>query len=389
MACCTRSSDGHFYYYHTLHTIKLVLENGTIRARNCAYLNDSDEYRFGLMLLRSLLDDPQCASSDFLSVRAELAVALRDLDHNEPHLYPVCLTTNPPLDETSLPHWVMYAHEGGVALELSCSTQPDPAFLAKPADGDKEDRVPLTQVRRDTTDANLGPVEVAYLPLDELTGLPATNPAPEHADLLRVTPLTDPGGYAIHVKRAAFALENEYRLAFNPRIGGKSAVEYIDLDGLISPFVDVYWGASSGWPVISVTVGPGKRQERVYSSLRTFLGGSTIKIRELGLQERKDLVQRCLERWEGIAKSRRRESLRVRLAEMSTRLVSGRSPTEAPMDFGQAVDTEVRALLTQVFESHSRWANEDKQVLGECLSACCIVFPHGLLLQRANVPYVY
>jgi hypothetical protein len=257
------------WYYTRLDTAKSILAGGALWATNALYLNDPGEHRYGLRVLlawlRRLARDPsgRAAAHDWIQV---LEPELLSLDVKPSQWFVICFSSIDPTTPEALSQWTRYSGENGVCLEFDlggCSDLgaygPDnPCLFTWGDSGDP--------VERDDRKAVAYPVEtVNYWPEDGLV------------DALRLEHLSRPQA-AIYIKHPAFTAEREGRLAFCvPNLARFGAVKTAIRHEVCVPYLDIRVGPTEdnpeglGWPVKSVTVGPGRRQDQVFRSLRTML----------------------------------------------------------------------------------------------------------------------
>lgn len=409
------------YYYHTLRTIFLVLEGGFIRSRGIWCLNDSDEISLGLRILQNALKEDKLKTilpGDAITDLADKVKGLsRRKARGEVLAYPLCFTSNDPSKEKSLTHWYMYSHEDGAALELDFSGIPNKSlgpYWTKLRKG--ETRAPGSSERSylegeralRLSSQSPYPRALTYLnPEDALAPLDK----PKVAERIQLLNDMDPLTWATEIKRTAFEAEQESRLIFRPqdlKIDDDTALlaedvwrraqsfVYMDASSHISPYVDVYYSPSNdskeyrtwedfekqgwGWPVRSVTLGPGSHQDHLYADLRTFLDGGTLRIQPLSTESRKSLALKAIETWlkgplwkGGIITPEFREKLK-KLDQWCRNC----NDLMSPEMFSARFATEQNDLF---------YADEDAATA--CLNTACIVRQHGLLLRRTNLPFVF
>ena len=188
------------------------------------------------------------------------------MDYAFPELYSISFTDQADL----LSQWKMYAKESGVAIEFD--------FAEK-----GKDLSFLQEVIIDGKDCKDFPVPCTY-PRSVKYDLDETEDQIEDAlDLKKI--FSDVPYY----KDNGFRQESEARLVFRPfkKLQGGSCVRsklgYRTSNHLLIPYLVIYCAETNnhsklGWPIVSLTVGPGHNQDMVFDSLVHFMEYGDIKV---------------------------------------------------------------------------------------------------------------
>ena len=188
------------------------------------------------------------------------------MDYAFPELYSISFTDQADL----LSQWKMYAKESGVAIEFDFSEKGKKLSFLQGALNEKEDckafPVPCTY-----------PKNVNYHPGE------TEDQVEDALDLKKL--FSDVPYY----KHGGFRQEREARLVFRPfkklenNFCVRSKLGYRPSNHLLIPYLVIYCAETNahenlGWPIVSLTVGPGHNQDMVFDSLVHFVEYGDIKV---------------------------------------------------------------------------------------------------------------
>lgn len=280
------------FYYTTVSTFHKFAENGCLWASHIKRMNDWQEFELGRQLVLDALiefaeNQSSHASQETIEYIQEAIFEAKRIarpggtnqrfgygrtyvDYWHPEVYNISFTRESDL----LSQWKMYARESGVAIEFDFSRAS--TFWQKAVHNETD--------TMDFKQENCIPRRVNYqvkqlkqqleCDLGQINKDPELF-APRMIQLLEQIPF---------IKHSGFSQEGESRLIFRPhkRLESDdtithSKVGYREAGHLLIPYLEIYCGQpadpkadlahSIGWPVVSVTVGPGHDQDVVFESL--------------------------------------------------------------------------------------------------------------------------
>lgn len=319
-------AGGPLYYYTTVETFQKIVETGSIFASHIKRMNDWKEFDVGAAKVLSEMKESikerrkeiykqtkriapgeDVAGSDANSIKKKkreqadgllnyyrvpfLEEATRSLgrccryleggelqmyrfseggvygmDYAFPELYSISFTNQPDL----LSQWKMYARESGVAIELDFAGKGGRLiFLQEVLNDGKDDKdflSPCTYPREISYEINVGSLSLK----DALELKKNFSSVPYYKD-------------------TGFRQESEARLIFRPykKLNGDkliySKLGYRTANYLIIPYLKIYCAEAGnpdqlGWPIVSLTVGPGHNQDAVFEGLIHFVEYGPLKI---------------------------------------------------------------------------------------------------------------
>lgn len=274
------------YYYTTAETMRYILKNGDIFATNINYLNDSEEYINGLKELRNILCDKKLAPeyADKAAERLKKDDAYQSVLQESNHIYSISFSKEKDL----LSQWFMYSKESGVRLKLNMPKEGLKNFKVhrKKRVIDKEPDLEIdgeckavhyfTRIGMEDDEYEEEAKEIVkviknYVDCNKLSDVDAY-----------ILPIWS--RYAPYIKNYEFRQENEVRLIFRSlRPDGQTPyVQYRNAGGVLIPYLDIY--LEEGWPITEIMVGPGRNQQRVYTSICHFIE-NTNEIKTMDIQE--------------------------------------------------------------------------------------------------------
>jgi len=367
------------FYYTDVNTATAILARGNLWASNIAAMNDASEYTFGLEVMRSILPPRRGAADDEDTRQAQLIhEALGDLRLHMAPWYILCFSG----DRDALNQWEFYAREGGVCLGLEFPK--DVQFAACPS-GDlaaSPAYVPLNTVGP--------PKPVLYLEEDVLLD----------KDPLAVRQNIIDAGFAISrddaifLKRHEFERENELRLAFRvDEMTERCLVHERTRFGVCVPYLDIHLPTGKPLPITSVTVGPGRGQRRVYTSLRDFLDRLTKnQTQECTPHRYAERWKECIEEWSHLARLRQARTVDPKAKAHLGRFIDACQDKAAQI---QEAAAKPLARLGGKNDLHD-------SVVHRMLSLLVRKFPdqvdivnsgfttrHGIVIWRSRVPYLF
>lgn len=404
---------GQQFYYHTLKTAHLILEHGTIRARHFSCLNDREEFSFGMRVLEKDFRRWHRPQDWYDEDRNRYELGIKRLRQPGAQLqspyHPICFTMIDPINEArSHPQFLAYSHDGGVALELdlpdSLPDEPEknPFSFVKNGHWSNEDywRFGDNGPQLVRAVGSVRPVQGQLLKVHYHPNSILSNGAPRPSPGKLPTIAHDgQAAYALQIKRSAFEVEQEYRYVFDSRDPQANSnpfewVGFFDQDGVVSSYVDVGYSTQGlpdkGWPIVAVTAGPGRIQERVCRDLRRLLESPAVLIQPLSCDRLRKNADACLDCWDTMLKS----------GDLPFSLVTPRrigGLVRWLEDLRQAVGVVVSrsdppsTLVESLGESFRLAATDPKlvDVLELLEQRCYFVRRSGLLLRRSDLPFVW
>lgn len=305
------------FYYTSTDTFKKIIENGCIFASHIKYMNDWQEFDNGyecishkiIERLEFYLKDSKLEDVDKSNIQDiiqffkqeppngyqctvwtdqkkdiyEFGRKFQFYDYAFPQVYNISFTSERDL----LNQWKMYARESGIAIEFDFNK--NNMFSQKVQDNFlfKEKRFPKKVIYQDST----------ILDEIELTGLDdeVVNSDDIISNLEKIP----------YIKSKYYSVEEEYRLIFRPYTYdlGDAVSEYKESDvrfresnHVLIPYLEIYCldddGKEIGWPIVSLTIGPGHNQDVVYSSVIYFVENISQNIYNFTVNEYIDNFER-------------------------------------------------------------------------------------------------
>ena len=423
----TRSS---LYYYTSVDTMQKILESGCIFATNILSLNDFREFFTGTENIFASVEDSiekqkeelrrDNGSSD--SDCKELKYILEDLkewrkvqietieesyqleflkkatkaygivryvkegevyryrygeggafdcDRVFPEVYSISFTAESDL----LSQWKMYAQESGVAIEFDFNRQV--VWSQELENGERGFEI-----------SDVLPRKVEY-PEDERQELLNNCDVWENKDMFFEAPF---------YKDKGFSHENEYRLVFYPAKNEKkgadycTAVNYRISNHKLIPHLKIYCRSKKnvldeGWPVASITVGPGGNQDLVYRGVVHYIeykrykvsGITEDSVRQSAIRYYRDLLEYlCRENRIDIDKYVIRYD-----AEVEDYVIKG----EFPKELQEAENYLYKIILNIV--SEELHLIEDCSKYFERYVKNNYLASNGIIVKKSRIPYIY
>lgn len=286
-------TDSRVFYYTTVGTFHKFAENGCLWASHIKRMNDWKEFELGRDQVLQLLEDvgPSLMNKE---ARLRFADAIADakdimrpmgncppfgygreyVDYWQPEVYNLSFTTR----EDLLSQWKMYARESGVAVEFDFSRAS--TFWQKAVN----EKDPSKKDTMDFKREHFLPRRIDYQAEQLRVQIQdAIQQIEEDPDLF-VWKMIYILEQIPFFKHPGFSQEGESRLILRPykRLESDdsitySRVGYREAGHILVPYLEIYCGNpadpkasladSIGWPVVSLTVGPGHDQDVVFESL--------------------------------------------------------------------------------------------------------------------------
>ncbi len=292
-----QKTDSRVFYYTTVGTFHKFAENGCLWASHIKRMNDWKEFELGRdQVLRALkhAEKTGLSSADeetrqrFRDAIAEAEEIMRPdgdvppfgygrehTDYWRPEVYNLSFTT----EEDLLSQWKMYARESGVAVEFDFSRAS--TFWQKSVHIKKDSS---EQDAMDFICEDRFPRRIGYQTAPLKSQIQAIIENIEQDPDLFVWQMICMLEHIPFLKHSGFSQEGESRLIFRPykRLEPDgtiicSKIGYRETSHILVPYLEIYCGNptdpkanladSIGWPVLSLTVGPGHDQDVVFESL--------------------------------------------------------------------------------------------------------------------------
>lgn len=386
-------TDSRVFYYTTVGTFHKFAENGCLWASHIKRMNDWKEFELGrdqvLQVLKHL--EPSLANEE---VRQRFTDAIADareimrpagncppfgygreyVDYWQPEVYNLSFTTR----EDLLSQWKMYARESGVAVELDFSRAS--TFWQKTVHSERD----LSE--KDTMDFKREyclPRHIDYQTEQLRAQIQDTIQQTEEDPDLFVWKMIYILEQIPFFKHSGFSQEGESRLIFRPykRLEPDdsitySKVGYREAGHILVPYLEIYCGSpadpkanladSIGWPVVSLTVGPGHDQDVVFESLVHRLEFGRSKFRAYSENElfwaQKTFYQNFSDQYPGAA------SLRPILMDLRKR----------------KGETDPFQTVKKFFSDHPELRQEyDDYCTKQHLCS------NGILIKKSQIPYIF
>ena len=420
-----------FYYYTTVDTLQKILETGSIFATNILALNDWREYELGAESvfnalkkkriremedlkksvcdvgvgdeeIQELVSEMRQGMDDRLDnmMRSQYQIGflenaikangvMRYFDGGElyryrygdggaydcdmvfPEVYSISFSTQGDL----LSQWKMYAKESGVAIELDfVDLEYKLSLFQKLSDGSKgfeQDGIKPRAVDYEIKEDDI------KIKDDEWN----------YRDLFRDVPF---------YKDKGFVQENEYRLVFYPWADEKSqkcsALEYRISNHRLIPYLTIYCGKQGdpdelGWPIVTITVGPGGNQEVVYRGLVHYIEFAEYKVAE---KTEKQLQSAYIRYYEDF----------VEFA-LEARHIEGNEIEKCKNDFNSSICGDMpddpQEFERILYKNSAKVLSDDLPDIDA--SGCRTIFEdycsvsylasNGIIVRKSQIPYIY
>lgn len=308
--------DKTLFYYTTVNTFQKFAEGGCIWASHIKYMNDWQEFELGKALVLDVLD--QYSSGKKLPEGEKTAKFIRSVavagheaewprslqkpfgywldyvDYWFPEVYSISFT----VAEDLLSQWKMYARECGVAIGFD--------FRRKVSFWQGTVKEPSGEQAYGFVQDGCFPQKVAYNKQMLSKELKKTVDGIRNNYDFRTYHMTALLERIPFIKHDGFSQEDEYRIVFRPYKTWnddhtilRSDVGYREADRTLIPYLRIFCGNEVdrkkpeyqiGWPVTSLTVGPGHNQDVVFRSLIHFVESGKCKFLRLSKEEKSDAL---------------------------------------------------------------------------------------------------
>lgn len=351
------------YYYTTAETMRFILTKGDIFATHISYLNDSEEYINGLRELKNLLQSGSKMGNRFKEVsdRYLNEETYNDAVKNVPELYSISFSKEPDL----LSQWYMYSKESGIRLKMAMPDREEISF--------KVEKIPEQQKKTEKRDITGNLKSVHYF---TRIGMEAKEYNKERKNIFGTIENyiqkqgieNDIEGNIIriwkdiapYIKNYEFRQEKEVRLIFRAD-ANVDLIYYRNSKGVLIPYLDIY--SEEGWPVTEIMVGPGRNQERVYSSICHFVEHADLKIPKIEEERNAEAFLKGMQRYQISQKNIKRYREKIKNSMQNQNIISHRD----------AIYDCLKDAGKQEYEYLSR----------NFYSKC------GIIVRKSNAPYEF
>lgn len=424
-------SQKKYYYYTTVDTLQKILETGSIFATNILALNDWREFELGaesvfnalrkkrirqmedlkksvcdigegdeeiqklVFEMRQGMDDrlDNMMKSQYQIGFLENAIkangVMRYFDGGElyryrygdggaydcdmvfPEVYSISFSTQGDL----LSQWKMYAKESGVAIELDfVDLEYKLSLFQKLSDGSKG-------FEQD----GIKPRAVDYKIKED--DIKIKDDEWNYRDLFRDVPF---------YKDKGFVQENEYRLVFYPWVDEKSqkcsALEYRISNHRLIPYLTIYCGKQGepdelGWPIVTITVGPGGNQEVVYRGVVHYIEFAEYKVAKKNSKQLQNAYIRYYEEFvEYVLEAKHIEGEEIKIQKSIFNEGVRNDMSDDPQEFERMLyrcSTKVlKSFLKDLDDNICRTLFEDYTCMSYLAS-------NGIIVKKSQIPYIY
>lgn len=295
------------FHYTTTNVLNIILDSASFWASNMLYLNDADEYKNGIKMIRDCcgcIDKNEDAYKYLKNERQkDFWANIDEPDDGEIYTISFCQ------DGDLLSQWITYAKESGVALELDeilldgtldLSRSENFYFIVKSdsgndqSDGDKKEKACKIEVQAYST-ANVLSNIIYRNEIDDtfkkymsdfICAINNFDSPINEADKRCMYKIK-----ASYIKNPKFEAEKEVRASFmnvvpNKSSAKKSKINYFRTDkGVLRPYLEVQIALANNnlefkpcLPLKSITVGPSGVQQAVFDSVIHRLKNGERKI---------------------------------------------------------------------------------------------------------------
>lgn len=253
------------FHYTSLSSMIQIIQMRSLWASDARYLNDSEEIKFGLGVLKKLLEESaEWSNAEWQHVLAEVRRAIDNPVALESEPYVISFTQH----GDSLEMWRSYGRDGGCSIEFDLSVLDDVIGNEQIACGD---RLMLTKKEcADMVESNMmlrsriqrvmygeeGGRRLFMTLLDDCRG---NLRSPSQDAII---------SFSSFIKHGAFKSEDEIRLLIQSASCMNSKVPVREARGHLVPYRTVTFPYAA---VKSITIGPSPYRERTISALNRFL----------------------------------------------------------------------------------------------------------------------
>lgn len=367
-----------FFYYTSTDTATKILTNGEIWATNVRFMNDSEEFINGLNEIFSLTKN---------KLVKECVNDLKKLDYVKYYTISFCRR------EDALSQWFMYAKESGVSLEIDF------------AEFDNDFEFTLCDNNSNASDecikGEILPQKVIYC-TSNARSMSEEEKEKAHSDIekllyekcnqstLKSVVLSGVTEASLLIKRYEFNQENEYRTIINV---GNLPYENVNPiffrieNNVVKSYVKVQCIMRSnskkmGWPVSSVTIGPGFNQDVVFDSLKLFLDSADLCVSKLSHDH---YINRIKKYFNNAAEKINDSSVRNDFEEFVNE-----SKWKFCDEFGEKTfNYQMQKYISRIInESKKILDDKSKKELGEYFDRNYFS-SSGIVLKKSMIPYIF
>lgn len=320
----SKNGETSFYHYTSTEVLDKILDSSTFWASNLYYLNDSSEFKAGILWLKD------CFSVDSSKYKVIIKY-LDEIENNDGMSWEGIYTISFSTEYDKLQQWITYARESGICIELgshlNSENEPlrsDRLVLMQRGDNDKlifasenysgfgaldyigtdeknaksAERI-FSQFVSAWDDINdMGCKTIEWNKMQEIWEEKSTE-AKRYLALL-----------ASYYKVDGFKGEGEIRISFfpleddNAGIASRTKIYYVRLsNGVLRPYIQIVFceGDDDDHPCVpikTICIGPSGKQQSVYESVVHRLEYGTVNVWQLNLEEKvkslKTYIDGCL-----------------------------------------------------------------------------------------------
>jgi len=379
------------HHYTGLNALDAILREGFLRATDARFLNDSSEVTHGEDILSSAL-----------SIKDKNTCLLRPLSVS------FCETGD------SLEHWAIYAKELGISLGMDFDidkTINSPSLSieskAKKIDGHEPTEIfdplgiiqPLKVIYAENINAQdeAGNIKVQRL-LDAYSMILS-----EKDGEIQAPPNFNSAFcklFSTLVKKEVFCYEKEYRFIVVPviDIDWNQKINFWATDSAIKPYVNLCFTYEDkktgifrniGWPIASITIGPGREQRRTFESVVARLELGEVKAFEITFAKFKDRLEKYLRKILSDVfhdEEKERELTESILGSIFSADIKMQDDIHAN-SYEKAKELILR--MYQEFDTLKGKLTEEKQASFEKILEANYFSWHGIHVFQSTVPYVF
>ncbi|MDR3364406.1 MAG: DUF2971 domain-containing protein [Clostridiales Family XIII bacterium] len=268
---------GSVFYYRSVRSAFKIMREGALRAGHIAYMNDSQEYVNGLRniethLRENNLEEPGCPDA-IAFLDGEISLFRQERMRNSDVF---CISFCKEADHLDL--WVRYAKESGVCLEMDFGeTGRGSAYfihdIDKPFDAKK-----CEAGKHDIKLSDISYISTKKPEQEKLKRLLKKHAILNEDCTVNTDELIKNAKYlnaASVIKRKDFEIEKETRLIFTKNLlyDVTKEIKYDYETGIPKPYLEVKCMKNKRlcWPIKSIMIGPGIKQDIVFAGFAHFL----------------------------------------------------------------------------------------------------------------------
>lgn len=298
------------YHYTSTEVLDKILDSATFWASNLYYLNDSSEFKAGILWLKD------CFSVDSSKYK-EVLKYLDEIENNDGMSWEGIYTISFSTEYDKLQQWITYARESGICIELSshlnCEDEPlrsDRLVLMQKADNDKLisasenysgfgalDYIDLKEKNARSAERIYEQFVSAW---DDINDIGCKTTELNKMREIWVKKPVEAKRYlallASYYKVDGFKGEGEIRISFFPLeednvdTVSRTKIYYIRLsNGVLRPYIKIVFCEGDDdcpcVPIKTICIGPSGKQQSVYESVVHRLEYGTVNVWKLSLEE--------------------------------------------------------------------------------------------------------